>query len=99
MLVDTPAWLEYLRRGEARRVAALGARRAGSTRAALRLTQGVRLWTLDTLLATIADRHGPGAPSANQDARWLHEARMLDSCSAGFTWRLLGAPDGACRGH
>ncbi len=33
--------------------------------AALRLTPGVRLWTLDKRLATVADRLGLSAPSAN----------------------------------
>jgi predicted nucleic acid-binding protein len=122
ILVDTSVWIEHLRRGEARLVAALsdglvrihpciiGEIALGSLRqrelilgalnaippvtvatdgevhalvevehlfglgigfvdvhllAALRLTPGVRLWTLDKRLAAVADRLGVGAPSAN----------------------------------
>ncbi len=122
ILVDTSVWIEHLRRGEARLVAALSAGLVrihpcimgeialGSLRqrepilsalnaipqvtvatddevsalieverlfglgigfvdahllAALRLTPGVRLWTLDKRLATVADRLGVGAPSGN----------------------------------
>lgn len=122
ILVDTSVWIEHLRLGDARLVAALsdglvrihpciiGEIALGSLRqreliltalnaipqvtgatdaevyalieaerlfglgigfvdvhllAALRLTPGVRLWTLDKRLAAVADRLGLSAPSAN----------------------------------